>query len=85
MTKYLFLILDRYESSCSQKFEINSNLNDPKLVFRNCMIEIAGEGSEDAEEVTNEVMEEVCVKGDFVTYDDEEQSFILIKLVGSLS
>ena len=49
------------------------------------MIEIAGEGSEDAEEITNEVMEEVCVKGDFVTYDDEEQSFILIKLVGSLS
>lgn len=79
MTKYLFLILDRYEASFSSKFEIKSNLK-PKLVFRNCMIEIAGRRAEDAEEITDEIMDEVCQRGDFTTYDDEEQSFLLIKL-----
>lgn len=80
MQKYLFLIQDRYESSLSQSHEIKSNLKNPKQVFRNCMIEIAGKGAEDAEEIADEVMDEVCHKGNFTTYDGEEQSFLLIKL-----
>lgn len=80
MQKYLFLIQDRYESSLSNSFEIKSNLKNPKMVFRNCMLEIVAKGAEDAEEITNEIMEEVCQKGKFTTYDDEEQSFLLIKL-----
>lgn len=80
MQKYLFLILDRYEASFSKSHEIKSNLKNPKLVFRNCMLEIVAKGAEDAEEITNEIMEEVCQKGKFTTYDDEEQSFLLIKL-----
>ena len=80
MQKYLFLILDRYEASFSTKFEIKSNL-DPRLVFRNCMIEKAGMGAEDAEEIYNgEIADEVCMRGDFITYDGEEESFLLIKL-----
>lgn len=80
MQKYLFLIQDRYESSLSNSFEIKSNLKNPKMVFRNCMLEIVAKGAEDAEEITNEIMGEVCQKGKFTTYDDEEQSFLLIKL-----
>jgi len=80
MQKYLFLILDRYESSQSESHEIKSNLKDSKLVFRNCMLAIVAKGAEDAEEITDEVMDEVCQKGDFTTYDGEEQSFLLIKL-----
>ena len=80
MQKYLFLIQDRYESSLSNSFEIKSNLKNPKLVFRNCLLEIVAKGAEDAEEITNEIMEEVCQKGKFTTYDDEEQSYLLIKL-----
>lgn len=80
MQKYLFLIQDRYESSLSNSFEIKSNLKNPKLVFRNCLLDIVAKGAEDAEEITNEIMEEVCQKGKFTTYDDEEQSYLLIKL-----
>lgn len=80
MQKYLFLIQDRYESSLSNSFEIKSNLTNPKLVFRNCLLEIVAKGAEDAEEITDEIMEEVCQKGKFTTYDDEEQSYLLIKL-----
>jgi hypothetical protein len=80
MTNYLFLILDRYESSQSKSHPIKSNLKDPKLVFRNCLIDIVAKGAEDAEEITDEIMDEVCQKGNFVTYDGEEQSFLLIKL-----
>lgn len=80
MQKYLFLILDRYESSQSKSHEISSNLKIPKLVFRNCLIDIVAKGAEDAEEIANDIMGEVCQKGNFITYDDEEQSFLLIKL-----
>lgn len=77
---YLFLILDRYEASQSKSHQITSSLKNPKLVFRNCMLEIVAKGAEDAEEITDEIMEEVCQKGEFTTYDGEEQSFLLIKL-----
>ena len=81
MKKYLFLILDRYEASFSKSHEITSGLSNDRLVFRNCMIEIAGKGNEDAEEFyEEEIAGEVCKKGNFVTYDGEEQSFLLIKL-----
>lgn len=80
MQKYLFLILDRYESSLSQSHQITSNLKNSKLVFRNCIIEIAGKGAEDAEEIYEDIASEICHKGNFTTYDGEEQSFLLIKL-----
>ena len=80
MQKYLFLILDRYEASQSESHEIRSGLKSPKQVFRNCMLAIVAKGAEDAEEITDEIMDEVCQKGDFTTYDGEEQSFLLIKL-----
>ena len=81
MAKYLFLIQDRYESSFSESHEITSGLSDPKLVFRNCMITIAGKGNPDAEEFYNdEIADEVCSRGKFVTYDGEEHSYLLIKL-----
>ena len=80
MQKYLFLIQDRYESSLSKSHQISSGLSNPKLVFRNCMITIAGKGNPDAEEITNEIMDEVCQKGNFTTYDGEEHSYLLIKL-----
>jgi len=80
MTNYLFLILDRYESSFSESHEIKSSL-DPKIVFRNCMIVIVGKNTLEAEEFYNEeIADEVCSRGKFVTYDGEEQSFLLIKL-----
>jgi hypothetical protein len=44
------------------------------------MITIAGKGNPDAEEITNEIMDEVCQKGNFTTYDGEEHSYLLIKL-----
>jgi hypothetical protein len=80
MQKYLFLILDRYEASLSESHDLKAGLSDPKTVFRNCMIGIVGKGAEDAEEMTDEIMDEVCQKGNFTTYDGEEQSFLLIKL-----
>lgn len=81
MAKYLFLILDRYESSLSKSFEIKTKLLDPRLVFRNCMLEKAGDGTNEHEEFYNEeVADQVCRKDNFTTYDGEEQSFILIKL-----
>ena len=79
MTKYLFLILDRYEASFSSKSEIKSKLK-PKLVFRNCMIGVLGKGDAVAIDIIDEIMEQVCMRGDFVTYDSEKQSFLLIKL-----
>ena len=80
MTKYLFLILDRYESSQSKSHQITSGLSNPKLVFRNCLLDIVAKGAEDAEEITDEIMDEVCQKGNLTTYDGEEESFLLIKL-----
>ena len=81
MQKYLFLILDRYESSLSKTHEITSNLKDPKLVFRTCMLEKVGNGSSEHEELYNdEIADQVCKKGDIVSYDDEETSYLLIKL-----
>ena len=80
MTNYLFLILDRYESSQSKSHPISSNLKSPKLVFRNCLIDIVAKGAEDAEEIADEIMDEVCQKGKLTTYDGEEESFLLIKL-----
>jgi hypothetical protein len=81
MQKYLFLIQDRYESSLSESHELKAGLTNPKLVFRNCMIGIVGKGDKEAEEwYDDEVADQVCQKGNFTTYDDEEQSFLLIKL-----
>jgi hypothetical protein len=79
MQKYLFLILDRYEASLSESHELISG-SDPMTLFRNCMIGFVAKGAEDAEEMTDEIIDEVCQKGNFVTYDGEEQSFLLIKL-----
>jgi len=80
MQKYLFLILDRYEASLSESHELKAGLSDPKTVFRNCMIGFVAKGAEDAEEMTDEIMDEVCQKGNFTAYDGEEQSYLLIKL-----
>jgi hypothetical protein len=81
MQKYLFLILDRYEASLSESHELKAGLSDPKTVFRNCMIGIVGRFINEVEEwYDDEIADQVCQKGNFTTYDDEEQSFLLIKL-----
>lgn len=81
MQKYLFLILDRYESSFSKSFQIKTKILDPRIVFRNCMLEKAGDGTDEHEKFYNEeVADQVCRKLNFTTYDGEEKSYILIKL-----
>jgi hypothetical protein len=76
MTKYLFLILDRYEASFSKSFQIKSNLK-PKILFRNCMLEYA---KFEEEYFEDNVAGEICRKGKNTTWDDEERSFLLIEL-----
>lgn len=74
--KYLFLLLDRYEASFSESFQIRSSLK-PKLLFRNCVIQYAGCKEEAYED---EVGGEVCCRGNFCTWDGERYSYLLIKL-----
>lgn len=80
MQKYLFLILDRYEASFSKTHQVRSPL-DPKTVFRNCMLKFVGDNTAEHEEYYNdEVADEICIKNNLITFDDEDHSFLLIKL-----
>lgn len=82
MNNYLFIILDRYESSLSKTISFQSELT-PKKVFKKAVLEnyMEGEGDPESEGWYKEyIADEVCTKGNLVTHDMEELSFILIKL-----
>ena len=82
MVNYLFLVVDRYDASESKTLHLRSNL-DPELVFRTAFLEHLGEEDEGAEDYFEEsVKEEMVIKEGMVTYDEEEVTFLLIKLDG---
>ena len=72
--KYLFIILDRYEASESVVATFNSKMN-PLQAFR-----FAWEGNvdEELEDFEEEVYPKLKVKDKLVTFDSEEQSYILV-------
>jgi hypothetical protein len=74
--KYLFIILDRYEASESVVATFNSKMN-PLQAFR-----FAWEGNvdEELEDFEEEVYPKLKVKDKLVTFDSEEQSYILVSL-----
>jgi hypothetical protein len=74
--KYLFIILDRYEASESVVATFNSKMN-PLQAFR-----FAWEGNvdEELEGFEEEVYPKLKVKDKLVTFDSEEQSYILVSL-----
>jgi len=73
--KYLFIILDRYEASESVVATFNSM--NPLQAFR-----FAWEGNvdEELEDFEEEVYPKLKVKDKLVTFDSEEQSYILVSL-----
>ena len=80
MTNYLFIIVDRYDASESKTLHLRSSLK-PELVFRSAFLEYLGEDDEGAEDYFQDaVKEEMVVKEGMVTYDEEEATFILVKL-----
>ena len=80
MKKYLFLILDRYESSLSKTIFFESDLT-PKAAFKFAVLEnYAGRDALGEEWFKGEIANEICTKRNLVTHDMEEVSFLLIKL-----
>lgn len=73
---YLFIILDRYESSESVTATFKSKMQ-PLQAFR-----FAWEGNvdEELEYFEEEIYPKLKVNNNLVTYDGEEQSYILVKL-----
>ena len=73
---YLFIILDRYESSESVTTTFKSKMQ-PLQAFR-----FAWEGNvdEELEYFEEEVYPKLKVSGNLVTFDSEEFSYILVKL-----
>lgn len=73
---YLFIILDRYESSESVTTTFKSKMQ-PLQAFR-----FAWEGNvdEELEYFEEEVYPKLKVNNNLVTYDGEERSYILVKL-----
>lgn len=73
---YLFIILDRYESSESVTATFKSKMQ-PLQAFR-----FAWEGNvdEELEYFEEEIYPKLKVNNNLVTYDGEERSYILVKL-----
>lgn len=82
MNNYLFIILDRYESSFSKTIPFKSEMT-PKKAFKFAVLENCAEGEGDPESENwykDEFEYEICQRGNLVTHDGEEKSYILIKL-----
>lgn len=73
---YLFIILDRYESSESVTATFKSKM-EPLQAFRFAYL---GNVSEEDEYFEEEVYPKLKVNGNLVTYDHEEYSLVLVKL-----
>lgn len=75
MTNYLFIILDRYDSSNSTVHSFKSKMQ-PLQAFR-----FAWEGNvdEDLEGFEEEVYPNIKVGNGLCSYDSEEYSYLLIK------
>ena len=76
---YLFIILDRYESSDSVTATFKSNMK-PLQAFRFAYFGNVGEGEDEEEYFENEMYPNLKVKGNITSFDGEEMSYILIKL-----
>lgn len=75
MKNYLFIILDRYDSSKSSVHSFRSNMQ-PLQAFR-----FAWEGNveEDLDYFEEEVYPNIKVGNELVSFDGEEYSYLLIK------
>ena len=75
MKNYLFIILDRYDSSKSSVHPFRSNMQ-PLQAFR-----FAWEGNveEDLDYFEGEVYPNIKVGNELVSFDGEEYSYLLIK------
>ena len=75
MKNYLFIILDRYDSSKSSVHTFRSNMQ-PLQAFR-----FAWEGNveEDLDYFEEEVYPNIKVGNELVSFDGEEYSYLLIK------
>ena len=75
MKNYLFIILDRYDSSKSSVHTFRSNMQ-PLQAFR-----FAWEGNveEDLDYFEGEVYPNIKVGNELVSFDGEEYSYLLIK------
>lgn len=76
---YLFIILDRYESSDSVTATFKSNMK-PLQAFRFAYFGNVGEGEDEEKYFENEIYPNLRVNNNLVTFDGEEQSYILVKL-----
>jgi len=76
MKKYLFIILDRYESSDSTTSEFKSKM-EPLQAFR-----FAWEGNVDEglEGFEDDIYPNLMVRDNLITFDSEEHSYILVQL-----
>ncbi len=79
MKQYLFIILDRYESSESVTATFKSKM-EPLQAFRFAYFGNVGEGEDEEEYFENEMYPNLKVKGNITSFDGEEMSYILIKL-----
>ena len=75
MKNYLFIILDRYDSSKSSVHTFRSNMQ-PLQAFR-----FAWEGNveEDLDYFEEEVYPNIKVGNELISFDGEEYSYLLIK------
>ena len=80
MTNYLFINVNRYDASQSIISHFRSNML-PELAFRFAYLENWGEGDEEAENYyEEEIKRNVVVGREMITYDGEENTFLLIPL-----
>ena len=75
MNNYLFIILDRYESSCSKVIPFRSNMK-PIQAFRFAYFENVEDNEEFYED---EIAINLCSGKQLTTYDGEHTSYILIQ------
>lgn len=73
---YLFIILDRYDSSDSHVVTFKSKMQ-PLQAFRFAYL---GNVEEDDQHFEEEVYPKLKVNGNLVTYDQEEFSLVLVKI-----
>lgn len=76
MVEYLFIILDRYDSSESKTITFKSKMQ-PLQAFRFAYLENV---EEDDEFFEDEIYPNLRVNENLVAYDLEEQSFLLINI-----
>jgi hypothetical protein len=79
MTNYLFILVDREDASQSTTSHFKTNL-EPKLAFRFAFIEHIGEDEQAEQYYEDVVKENVVVKEDMITYDEEFITYLLIPL-----